>query len=485
MKRRIYGIETEYGLLIKEDDFKYGPIDVAVRIKNHIFDQKQGVLDLHYRANDEPPGNGGFLANGGRIYLDMGHLEYASPECSNLVDLVTFDRAGDEIVQKALEELGWADQVAFIKNNVDLETNATFGCHENYLVSRAFQFDNRENLRLLASFLVTRQIYAGTGRTGACNPQPFRDWDDIHQTRKDTEEVNFLISQRADHIPNEFYRWVQYNRAIVNTRDEPLSDPSKYRRIHLLVGDSNMSEFACALKMGSTSLMMELIELGKADPSWILSDSVDAMRNISRDPEFKWGITLRDGNKTTALELQWEMMQAGKKYLAGSSSDTDWVLEAWESVLTDIPKGPEAVIGRVDWASKYWMLTEFMKSENVGWQDPWIKSLDLEFHNLNKAHGLYWGLEENGDAYRKTSDEAILFSQSNAPKGTRADGRGELVKTLLECQTGYLIDWIGFRLNKEEPFLMLDPFVSYKKEIQSYLRSMDLQDPFEGKNYFR
>lgn len=485
MKRRIFGIETEYGLLIKEEDFKYGPIDVAVRIKNHIFDQKQGVLDLHYRANDEPPGNGGFLANGGRIYLDMGHLEYASPECSNLVDLITFDRAGDEIVQKALEELGWAEQVAFIKNNVDLETNATFGCHENYLVSRAFQFDNRENLRLLASFLVTRQIYAGAGRTGACNPQPFRDWDDVHQTRKDEEKVNFQISQRADHIPNEFYRWVQYNRAIVNTRDEPLSDPSKYRRIHLLVGDSNMSEFACALKMGTTSLMMELIELGVANQEWILSNSVDAMRDISRDPKFKWEISLRDGKPTTALELQWDILQAAKKYLAGSSSDADWVLEAWESVLTDMPKGPEALIGRVDWASKYWLLTEFMKSENVGWQDPWIKSLDLEFHNLNKAHGLYWGLEENGDAHRKTSDEAIRFAMSSAPKGTRADGRGELVKTLLECQTGYLIDWIGFRLNKEEPFLMLDPFISYKKEIQEYLRRMDLQEPFDGKNYFR
>ena len=404
-------------------------------------------------------------------------------EC--LVDLITFDRAGDEIVQKALEELGWADQVAFIKNNVDLETNATFGCHENYLVSRAFQFDNRENLRLLASFLVTRQIYSGAGRTGACNPQPFRDWDDIHQTRKDEEKVNFQISQRADHIPNEFYRWVQYNRAIVNTRDEPLSDPSKYRRIHLLVGDSNMSEFACALKMGTTSLMMELIELGVANPEWILSNSVDTMRDISRDPEFKWEITLRDGKPTTALELQWDMLQAGKKYLAGSSSDADWVLEAWESVLTDMPKGPEALIGRVDWASKYWLLTEFMKSENVGWQDPWIKSLDLEFHNLNKAHGLYWGLEANGDAHRKTSDEAIRFAMSSAPKGTRADGRGELVKTLLESQTGYLIDWIGFRLNKEEPFLMLDPFVSYKKEIQEYLRRMDLQEPFDGKNYSR
>jgi len=485
MKRRIYGIETEYGLLIKEEDFKYGPIDVAVRIKNHIFDQKRGVLDLHYRANDEPPGNGGFLANGGRIYLDMGHLEYASPECSNLVDLVTFDRAGDEIVQQALEELGWAEQVAFIKNNVDLETNATFGCHENYLVSRAFQFDNRENLRLLASFLVTRQIYAGAGRTGACNPQPFRDWDDIHQARKDEEHVDFQISQRADHIPNEFYRWVQYNRAIVNTRDEPLSDPSKYRRIHLLVGDSNMSEYATALKMGTTSLMMELIELGVADPEWILANSVDAMRDISRDPKFKWEITLRNGKLTTALDLQWQFMEASKQYLAGSSSDTDWVLQAWESVLTDIPKGPEALIGRVDWATKYWMLTEFMNTENLGWQDPWIKSLDLEFHNLNKRHGLYWGLEENGDAHRKTSDEAIQFAQANAPKGTRADGRGELVKTLLECQTGYLIDWIGFRLNKEEPFLMLDPFLSYKKDIQEYLRRMDLQDPFDGKNYFR
>lgn len=485
MKRRIYGIETEYGLLIKEEDFKYGPIDVAVRVKNHIFDKKQGVLDLHYRANDEPPGNGGFLVNGGRVYLDMGHLEYASPECSNLTDLVTFDRAGDMVVQEALEDLGWGDHVAFIKNNVDLETNATFGCHENYLVSRAFQFDNRENLRLLASFLVTRQIYAGAGRTGACNPQPFRDWDDIHQAKKDTEEVHFQLSQRADHIPNEFYRWVQYNRAIVNTRDEPLSDPSKYRRIHLLVGDSNMSEFATALKMGTTSLMMELIELGVANPDWILADSVAAMRSISRDQEFKWHIQMRDGNQSTALELQWEMLKTAKEYLAGANADADWVIEAWESVLTDLPKGPEYLIGRVDWAAKYWLLTEFMEAENLGWKDPWVKSLDLEYHNLNRNVGLYWGLEETGDANRKTTDAAVEHAKHNPPRGTRADGRGELVKRLVESQTGYLIDWIGFRLNKEEPFLMLDPFVSYKKDIRAYLERMDLQQPFDRDSFFR
>ncbi len=154
-------------------------------------------------------------------------------------------------------------------------------------------------------------------------------------------------------------------------------------------------------------------------------------------------------------------------------------------MLTDIPKGPEALIGRVDWAAKYWMLTEFMQSENVGWTDPWVKSLDLEFHNLNRNYGLHWGLEETGDNHRKTTDAAIEHAKFNPPRGTRADGRGELVKRLVESQTGYLIDWIGFRLNKEEPFLMLDPFLSYKKDIREYLERMDLQQPFDRDSFFR
>tara|TARA_B100000686_G_scaffold349337_1_gene442480 strand:+ start:3167 stop:4603 length:1437 start_codon:yes stop_codon:yes gene_type:complete len=476
MKQRIYGIETEYGLLIKDPEFKLGSVDVALRIKNHIFSSNLGLLDLHYRANDEPPGNGGFLGNGGRLYLDMGHLEYASPECSNLVDLVTFDRAGDCIVQRALEELGWSEQVSIIKNNVDLETNATFGCHENYLVSRAFQFDNRENLKLLSSFLVTRQIYCGSGRVGACNPHPFRDWDGLAQKSQEPVKVNFQISQRADHIPNEFYRWVQYNRAIVNTRDEPLSDPGRFRRIHLLLGDSNMNEFSNALKMGTTVLMMDLIELGVCDPEWILFDAVSAMRKISRDPKFKWEVALLNGKITTALDLQMKMAQAAKKHLSGSTLENDWIIENWISVLEDLAKGPEAAMDRVDWASKYWMLNEFRKEEDLPWDDPWVKSLDLEFHNLNKKHGLFWGFEESGDAFRKTNDEAIEQSKTSPPRGTRAHGRGELVKLLMKHEAGYLIDWIGFRLNKEEPFLMLDPFVSYKKEIRDYLEGLNLHD---------
>ena len=490
MRNRIYGIETEYGLLIKDADFKLDPVQVAIRIKDHIFKSSElGVLDQHYRANDEPPKNGGFLLNAGRIYLDMGHLEYASPECFTLTDLVTYDRAGDTLIQDAVEELGWRDSIGIIKNNVDLETNATFGCHENYLVGRGLPFDERENLKLLSSFLVTRQIYCGAGRIGACNPHPFRDWEGTFVEETEAN-VDFQISQRADHIPNEFYPWVQYNRAIVNTRDEPLADPSKYRRIHLLVGDSNMSEFATAMKMGTTTLILELMEQGIANSDWILAESVEAMRSISRDQNFKWELTLRNGRHTTALELQMDMMQTAKKHLAGMNQETDWIIGEWDLLLNDIPKGPEALIGRVDWATKYWMLSEFRKEENLDWHDPWLKSLDLEYHNINKDSGLYWSLERTGDAGRKTNDGAIEYAKTSPPRGTRADGRGEFVKILtgLDSKPLYLIDWIGFRLGRnEEPFLMLDPFISYKDKIKekmrNYLKDMEQKEEQESTSH--
>ncbi|MEE1550862.1 MAG: proteasome accessory factor PafA2 family protein, partial [Nitrospinaceae bacterium] len=161
--------------------------------------------------------------------------------------------------------------------------------------------------------------------------------------------------------------------------------------------------------------------------------------------------------------------------------EVDWILGGWESVLIDLPKGPEAVIDRVDWAAKYWMLSEFKREEKLDWNDPWLKSLDLEYHNISKQSGLYWELEKNGDAVRKTNNEAIKHAKSTPPRSTRADGRGELVKTLMSTQVGYLIDWIGFRLSRnEEPFLMLDPFISYKDEIRNYLKDMDLGEPVES-----
>ncbi len=218
-----------------------------VRVKNHLFRKTQiGTIDLHYRDYEEPPGNGGFLLNGGRLYLDMGHIEYASPECLHLLDIVTYDLAGDQLLHSALVELGATDRVAFIKNNVDHHTGATFGCHENYLMKREAQF-TPPVLATLLSFLATRQLFTGAGRVGQANPLAF----DFEMPQPETQ-IDFQISQRADHIVNDIYQWVQFNRAIINARDEPLADYRKYRRLHLLIGDSNMSPFATALKVGTT-----------------------------------------------------------------------------------------------------------------------------------------------------------------------------------------------------------------------------------------
>ncbi|MGH7255125.1 MAG: proteasome accessory factor PafA2 family protein, partial [Nitrospirales bacterium] len=169
MLNRIFGLETEYGLLVNQDRPDYSPSWVAHRLRDHIFRvQQRGVLDLHYRGHDEPPGNGGFLTNAGRIYLDMGHLEYASPECASLADMIAADRAGDRVIQDALDAMGLSESVSLIKNNIDHETDATFGSHENYLVTRRFPFSFK-GLGQLVPFLVTRQIFSGSGRVGAAD----------------------------------------------------------------------------------------------------------------------------------------------------------------------------------------------------------------------------------------------------------------------------------------------------------------------------
>jgi len=495
MLNRIFGLETEYGLLINLDRPDHSPTWTAHQIRDHIFHrQRRGVVDVHHRGHDEPPGNGGFLTNAGRIYLDMGHLEFASPECGTLMDLVASDRAGDRILQQALDELGLADHVSLIRNNIDHDTDATFGSHENYLVSRNFPFSQR-GLGLLIPFLVTRQIFTGAGRIGAAAPDGWipviqtvggRPWlRDAIVTRASIERDMgpFQISQRADHIVNDFFQWVQGNRAIVNTRDEPLADPNQFRRIHLLVGDSNMAEVATALKLGTTALVLQLIEEGHCPKKLDIYEPVDALKELSRDPARRWSVTLESGKTTNAIEMQEEYLRAAQRHCQGQDEETDWVLAEWESVLTDLRGDYTKLVGRVDWASKLWLLESFRQAEKLEWNDPWLKSLDLEYHNLHPEKGLYWGLAQEGRARRVTTDSAIALAEHHPPRNTRAFGRGEVVRHLLESgdpapedadpddrgYPAYVINWSAFQIRGRAPFVMPNPFKTYVQEVRSHL----------------
>ena len=491
MLNRIFGLETEYGLLVHQDRPDHSPTWFAHKIRDYLFHvQRQGVLDLHHRGHDEPPGNGGFLTNAGRIYLDMGHLEYASPECHSLTDVVATDRAGDAILQKAIQDLGLADEVSLIKNNMDHETDATFGSHENYLVSRRFPF-TRRGLAPLVTFLVTRQIFTGSGRVGAASPQDaWIQMDRLIVPRAAighslmASQLPFQISQRADHIVNDFFEWVQQNRAIVNTRDEPLADPNQYRRIHLLLGDSNMAEYATGLKLGTTGLVLQLIEEGNAPTELEINEPVEALQEISQDQDRQWIVQLQSGKTMSAIEIQEQFLKAAQAHYKGQDEETDWVLEQWESVLHDIRGSYEELVGRVDWASKLWLLESFREAEGLEWTDPMLKSLDLEYHNLNPKKGLYYGLVEEGRVPRLTTDKAIDLATEHPPKNTRAFARGELVRHLLTCGPpaessdakkderffpSYVINWSIFQLRGQAPFPMPDPFKTYVQEVRSHL----------------
>src|ERR1700680_2387541 len=293
---RVVGIETEYGCLVSEEEAHLNSELWPAKVKNYLFRKAEaGPIHLHHRDYEEPPRNGGFLLNGGRLYLDMGHIEYASPECLHLRDLVAYDLAGDELLQSSLAALGGAGRVSFIKNNVDHHTGATFGCHENYLMKREAQF-TPPILGTLLTFLATRQIFTGAGRVGQANPLAF-DFEPPPQEA----QVNFQLSQRADHIVNDIYQWVQFNRAIINARDEPLADYRKYRRLHLLIGDSNVSPFATALKVGTTALVLTLLEEKNLPSNVILRDAVSATREISREGSGRGPVQLEDGRTRGAL----------------------------------------------------------------------------------------------------------------------------------------------------------------------------------------
>ena len=439
------------------------PDFISVKAKDCVFyHEGLGIVDIHYRGRDEPPGNGGFLFNGGRVYIDMGHVEYATPECRGLFDLLASDRAGEVIVQRALDQLGLAEKASFFKNNIDHYTGATFGCHENYLVRRDVPF-NQVLLPAILPFFVSRQIYSGSGRVG-CHTDIFE-----YGGTDDGEEVPYQISQRADHIVTEIYQWIQFSRAIINTRDEPLADWGLYRRLHLLVGDSNMSEYATALKVGTTALMLELLE-ERIVPDVKLLDPVQAIRDISRDLSYRWEVQLEDGRHTTATEIQAEYLELAERYLRGKDPEGDWVLNEWRLVLDALRHDPEVLIDRIDWVTKKWLLESFMEEESLDWHDTWVQSLDLEYHNLNPEKGLYFDLRRRGVVRKLLDDELVNQAIVTPPQDTRARARSVVMRALTGQKARYVIDWDSIYVEDEKYLNMDDPFMTYDLESEAFIQ---------------
>ncbi|MDQ6939423.1 MAG: proteasome accessory factor PafA2 family protein [Verrucomicrobiota bacterium] len=462
---RIVGLETEYGCLVHGAGSHAAGETWPVKVKNFLFREAEiGALDLHYRDYEEPPGNGGFLRNGGRIYLDMGHIEYASPECLNLRDIVAYDLAGDELLHSSLQSLGVADEVSFLKNNIDHHTGATFGCHENYLMKREAQF-TPPVLGTLLAFLATRQIFTGAGRVGQANPLAF----DFDLPPSDTH-VDFQISQRADHIVNDIYQWVQFNRAIINARDEPLADYRKYRRLHLLIGDSNMSPFATALKIGTTVCVLSLLEQGCLTKNLSLLDAVQSTRDISRDPTHGWIVRLENGSTIGSLDLQWEFHALARKHLAGLNEETDWLLDSWSFTLDAIANKPETLIGGVDWITKKWLLEMFMESEKLTWDDPWLLSLDLEYHNIDPAKGLFFGVQPAKRIGEWNNNVRHAEARAKPPQNTRASGRARAVEFFQKRKQPYVINWDSIACENRDFLLMGDPFRTYDDEVGAFLK---------------
>ena len=472
MRNRIFGLETEYGCLAPDREGFISPDSISMKVKNHIFHTDRcGIVDIHYRGRDEPPGNGGFLFNAGRVYIDMGHIEYTTPECTGLFDVVAFDKAGERIFQSALRQLGLSGEAAFFKNNIDHFTGATFGCHENYLIRRNVPFSTLV-IPALLPFLVTRQIFCGAGRVGSYDDSFYYYSRDEREERERQDPISFQISQRADHIVTETYQWIQFSRAIINTRDEPLADHSKYRRLHLLVGDSNMSEYATALKVGTTALVLSLIERKVFPRDVLLKDSVWALKQISRDPEFSWIVERHSGGTISAVDVQRRYLELAYRHLDDRDEDVEWVLDAWESTLDDLERDPMSLADRVDWVAKKYLLEAFREAEDLSWDDPWLQSLDLEYHNIDIDRGLYYDLERRGTVRRTLTDKQIDRAMVTPPQDTRARARAEVVKKLTEHQVRYIVDWDQIYLENERALNLRDPFDTYEQETAAFISDM-------------
>jgi proteasome accessory factor A len=430
------GIETEFGIVLRgvEDA---NPISASSFLINaYLADLELGADErVRWDFEDESPANDarGFapagslppevethlvnavLTNGARFYVDHAHPEYSSPECADPLSVVRYDRAGEEIAARAMAAakrmLPPGQEIILHKNNSDGKGNS-YGCHENYLMDRSTPF-SRIITHATAHF-ITRQVFTGAGKVGTEVPG------------RSSDDVPYQLTQRADFFEEEVGLETTLKRPIINTRDEPHADPTKYRRLHVIVGDANLCEVATFLKVGTTALVLTLVEDDALPRAFHFAAPVAAMRQVSTDLTLRRPLELVDGTTVTALEVQWELYERSRKYVesrgtdhVGGPSALD-VLDRWEAVLAALEDDPMTLAGQLDWVAKYRLLDGYATRHGLDWSDARLAAIALQYHDLRPDRSLFRRLETE----RLVDPASVVVATTEPPEDTRAYFRG-------------------------------------------------------------
>jgi len=396
------------------------------------------------------------LVNGARFYNDHTHPEYATPECRTLFDLVAHDLAGEEIVRECVrrrnQDLGGSPLQVF-KNNTDYSGHS-YGTHDNYLISRRLPFDTW--VRYLVPFMVTRQLFAGAGKIGSegRNDQPF---------------YGLQLSQRSDFVESLLSIETMTKRPIINTRDEPHASTQDYRRLHLIIGDANMSPYATALKVGTTRQVLAVIDQERLPPAIELADPVSDIKRVSRDRTGQVALKQTSGKTITPLEIQeWYLEHAGNSGAEdGDPQESEWVSREWARTLHDLRHQPEKLADRIDWAIKESLFNDFMEAEGLSWKDPVLQSVDLEYHNIDPDRGLYYGMQQAGEVTGLIPEKRIEKALDTPPKGTRAEIRGQMVDR--ELDRIKKIHWTGIEFDNGDTLDLTD--IILPEDVERMLNS--------------
>jgi len=431
---KICGIETEFGISV-QGAVDFNPILTSSLLINAYakpafkrvrwdYEEENPLRDARgfdrAPAETPPEDDSGLvniiLPNGSRYYVDHAHPEYSSPECSNARDCVVWDKAGERILEDSIEAaysiVPEHERVFIYKNNSDGKGNS-YGCHENYLVDRKVPFPRL--VKHLIPFFVSRQVFTGAGKVGAENG---------------AETVGYQLSQRADFFEVEVGLETTFKRPIINTRDEPHADPDIYRRLHVIVGDANMCELSTYLKVGTTALVLKMIEDDFISDDFTPTESVKALKAVSHDTNLRSTIELEDGRRLTAIELQWEYLRLAKKYAQDNdmSEVENDVLERWESVLDRLETDPLSLARELDWVAKLSVMRAYRERDGLEWGSPKLKMVDLQWHDVRRGKGLYYKLLAADRIDRLVSDAEIEHAVDHPPEDTRAYFRGECLR---------------------------------------------------------